>query len=110
MGGSQRSGSTGSKKQPLVVSAGWAAGGSVGWHPARTEFPLIADYLPLVEQAVTKGTRRVYSPYWATVVREWGHRHVNEPTALEISQLAERSGQAPCSAGMPAEDAAPPST
>ena len=47
--------------------------------PARTEFPLIADYLPLVEQAVTTGTLRVYGPYWAKVVREWGHRHVNEP-------------------------------
>ena len=58
--------------------------------PARAEFPLIADYIPLVEKAVTKGTRRVYSPYWAKVVREWGHRHVNEPTALEISQLAEQ--------------------
>ena len=58
--------------------------------PARTEFPLIADYIPLVEKAVTKGTRRVYGPYWAKVVREWGHRHVNEPTALEISQLAEQ--------------------
>jgi integrase/recombinase XerC len=58
--------------------------------PARTEVPLIADYIPLVEQAVTTGTRRVYSPYWAKVVREWGHRRVNEPTALEISQLAEQ--------------------
>ena len=58
--------------------------------PARTEFPLIADYIPLVEKAVTKGTRRVYGPYWAKVVREWGHRRVNEPTALEISQLAEQ--------------------
>jgi hypothetical protein len=28
--------------------------------PARAEFPLIADYIPLVEQAVTEGTRRVY--------------------------------------------------
>ena len=58
--------------------------------PASAEFPLIADYLPLVEKAVTKGTRRVYGPYWAKVVREWGHRRVNEPTALEISQLAEQ--------------------
>ena len=58
--------------------------------PASAEFPLIADYIPLVEKAVTKGTRRVYGPYWAKVVREWGHRRVNEPTALEISQLAEQ--------------------
>jgi integrase/recombinase XerC len=58
--------------------------------PTTAEFPLIADYIPLVEKAVTKGTRRVYSPYWAKVVREWGHRRVNEPTALEISQLAEQ--------------------
>ena len=58
--------------------------------PARAEVPLIADYIPLVEKAVTTGTRRVYGPYWAKVVREWGHRRVNEPTALEISQLAEQ--------------------
>ena len=58
--------------------------------PASADFPLIADYIPLVEKAVGKGTRRVYSPYWARVVREWGHRRVNEPTALEISQLAEQ--------------------
>jgi len=58
--------------------------------PAMVEFRLIADYIPLVEKAVTKGTRRVYGPYWARVVREWGHRRVNEPTALEISQLAEQ--------------------
>jgi len=58
--------------------------------PAMVEFPLIADYIPLVEKAVTKGTRRVYGPYWARVVREWGYRRVNEPTALEISQLAEQ--------------------
>ena len=54
------------------------------------EFPLIADNIPLVEEAVTKETRRVYGPYWARVVREWGYRRVNEPTALEISQLAEQ--------------------
>ena len=58
--------------------------------PAVVEFPLNADYIPLVEKAVTKGTRRVYGPYWARVVREWGYRRVNEPTALEISQLAEQ--------------------
>ena len=58
--------------------------------PAMVEFPLIADYIPLVEKAVTKGTRRVYGPYCARVVRESGYRRVNEPTALEISQLAEQ--------------------
>ena len=40
--------------------------------PARAEFPLIADYMPLVEKAVTRGTRRVYGPYWAKVVRVIG--------------------------------------
>ena len=79
--------------------------------PARTEFPLIADYIPLVEQAVTKGTRRVYGPYWATVVREWGHRHVNGPAALEISQLAEqvRAGAVQGRRGMPVGGVGPPS-
>ena len=59
--------------------------------PAMVEFPLIADYIPLVEKAVTKGTRRVYGPYWARVVREWGYRRVNEPTAGD--QPARRTGQ-----------------
>ena len=58
--------------------------------PTDAEFPLIADYIPLVEKAVSMGTRRAYGPYWAKVVREWGHRRVNEPTALEISRLAEQ--------------------
>ena len=58
--------------------------------PAMVEFPLIANYIPLVEKAVTNGTRRVYGPYCARVVRESGYRRVNEPTALEISQLAEQ--------------------
>jgi integrase/recombinase XerD len=58
--------------------------------PAMVEFRLIADYIPPVEKAVTKVTRRVYGPYWARVVREWGYSRVNEPTALEISQLAEQ--------------------
>ncbi|HLK76614.1 MAG TPA: hypothetical protein VKU77_23610 [Streptosporangiaceae bacterium] len=77
---------------------------------AADEFPLIAEYIPLVEQAVTTGTWRVYGPYWAKVVREWGHRRVSEPAALEISQLAEQVRAGAVQRRNAAEGAAPPST
>jgi hypothetical protein len=78
--------------------------------PARAEFPLIADYIPLVEKAVTKGTRRVYGPYWAKVVRNGDTGTSTSPPRSRSASSLSRSGQAPCSAGMPAEGAAPPST
>jgi integrase/recombinase XerC len=53
------------------------------------EIPTFADYIPLVSQAVTDGTRRVYSTYWNRVVKAWGPRPITSVTPLEISQLAE---------------------
>jgi site-specific recombinase XerD len=38
---------------------------------------------------VSSGTRRVYSTYWTRILEVWGSRRVDEPTALEIRQLAE---------------------
>lgn len=55
--------------------------------------PTFADYIPRVSQAVTDGTRRVYSTYWGRVLEAWSHRRLDEPTALEITQLAERTRQ-----------------
>ena len=41
--------------------------------PAGTsEIPTFADYIPRVSQAVSDGTRRVYSTYWNRVVEAWG--------------------------------------
>jgi integrase/recombinase XerC len=54
-----------------------------------TEIPTFAEYIPLVSQAVSDGTRRVYGTYWNRVVKAWGPRLITSVTPLEISQLAE---------------------
>ncbi len=54
-----------------------------------SEIPTFADYIPQVSQAVSHGTRRVYSTYWNRVVKAWGPRPITSVTPLEISQLAE---------------------
>jgi integrase len=54
-----------------------------------TQIPTFADYIPRVSQAVTDGTRRVYSTYWNHVVKAWGPRPITSVTPLEISHLAE---------------------
>ncbi|MEV0088687.1 site-specific integrase [Saccharopolyspora sp. NPDC050642] len=53
--------------------------------------PTFAEYIPKVADAVSAGTRRVYSSYWKRVEAEWGQRRLDEPTALEIKQLAEKT-------------------
>lgn len=54
-----------------------------------TQIPTFADYIPLVSQAVSDGTRRAYSTYWNRVVKAWGPRPITSVTPLEISHLAE---------------------
>lgn len=51
--------------------------------------PTFDEYIPKVSAAVTPGTRRVYSSYWTRIQQHWGHRRLDEPTPLEIKQLAE---------------------
>jgi integrase/recombinase XerC len=63
--------------------------------PERVPVPIFADYIPRVSDAVSDGTRRVYSSYWNQVLSRWGPRSLAEVTALDISQLA---GQARASA------------
>jgi integrase/recombinase XerC len=58
---------------------------------APTTMPTFADYIDRVEQAVSDGTRRAYRSYWQRVRETWGTRRLDEPTALEIKQLAERA-------------------
>jgi len=58
--------------------------------PGRpSEIPTFADYIPRVSQAVSIGTRRVYSTYWNRVVEAWGPRLITSVSPLEISQLTE---------------------
>ncbi|GAA2779063.1 tyrosine-type recombinase/integrase [Crossiella cryophila] len=59
--------------------------------PAPTApMPLIREYLPRVANAVPVGTRRAYQPYWQRIITAWGERRLDEPTPLEIKQLAEQ--------------------
>jgi integrase/recombinase XerC len=58
-------------------------------HTSRP-MPTFDEYIQRVSQAVTGGTRRVYSTYWNRVREAWGSRRLDEPTPLEIKQLAER--------------------
>jgi integrase/recombinase XerC len=54
------------------------------------DIPLLADYIPRVSEAVSSGTRRVYSPYWNRVLKVWGPRPLTDVTALDVSQLSEQ--------------------
>lgn len=56
----------------------------------QREIPTFADYIPRVSEAVTSGTRRVYSSYWNRVANVWGQRLLTEVTALDISRLCEQ--------------------
>ena len=56
---------------------------------ASPDIPTFADYIPRVSQAVSDGTRRVYSTYWNRVIEAWGPRLITSVSPLEISQLAE---------------------
>ncbi len=52
--------------------------------------PTFDEYIDRVAEVVTAGTRRVYDTYWRRVREVWGGRRLDEPTPLEIKQLAER--------------------
>ncbi|MEV4824588.1 site-specific integrase [Micromonospora sp. NPDC049274] len=52
--------------------------------------PTFDEYIDRVAEAVTAGTGRVYGTYWKRVREVWGSRRLDEPSPLEIRQLAER--------------------
>jgi integrase/recombinase XerC len=58
--------------------------------PVPATMPTFDDYIDRVAEAVSDGVRRAYGSYWNRIRREWGRRRLNEPTPLEIKQLAER--------------------
>jgi integrase/recombinase XerC len=55
-----------------------------------TEMPTFDDYIERVAQAVSDGTRKLYTSYWNRIRQVWGDRRLDEPTPLEIKQLAMR--------------------
>jgi integrase/recombinase XerC len=56
---------------------------------APVAVPTFDEYVWQVAQAVSPGTRRVYSSYWHRICQHWGTRRITEPTPLEIKRLAE---------------------
>jgi integrase len=59
--------------------------------PQQSPAVLLADYIPRVAEAVSDGSRRVYSSYWNRIISDWGTRSLTEVTALDISAMAERT-------------------
>lgn len=55
----------------------------------RVPAPTFAEYIPIVSEAVTDGTRRIYGSYWDRIIEHWGSRHLDEPIPSEIKQLVE---------------------
>jgi site-specific recombinase XerD len=53
--------------------------------------PTFTEYIDRVEQAVSDGARRAYRSYWQRIRETWGTRRLDEPTPLEVKQLAERA-------------------
>jgi integrase/recombinase XerC len=58
---------------------------------AAPDVPTFDVYIARASDAVTSGTLRVYETYWNRVRDVWGDRRLDEPTALEIRQLAEKT-------------------
>jgi len=46
----------------------------------RPPVPTFAEYVPVVSEAVSAGTRRPYGSYWNRVIDQWGTRRLDEPT------------------------------
>ncbi|MDP9792925.1 integrase [Catenuloplanes nepalensis] len=59
--------------------------------PPTAQIPTFTTYIRQVAESVSPGTRRIYSTYWKRIEDVWGDRRLDEPTALEIRQLAERT-------------------
>jgi integrase len=57
---------------------------------ASAAVPTFDEYVWQVAEAVSPGTRRVYSSYWQRICQLWGTRRITEPTPLEIKRLAEQ--------------------
>jgi integrase len=56
--------------------------------PTPQTVPTLGDYIEQVIPSVGDGARRTYGSYWNRIRQAWGSRRLDEPTPLEIQQLA----------------------
>lgn len=70
----------------LLAKMGLSPEDLLGTSAPKPQAPTFADYIPEVAK---RGTKRVNGTYWNRILEHWGHRHLDEPTTLEIQQLAE---------------------
>ncbi len=61
----------------------------LGATPDRPPAPAFAEYIPVVADAVSAGTRRVYASYWRRILEQWGERRLDEPDPSEIKRLVD---------------------
>jgi len=73
----------------LLARMGVTAEDLVSEPVARPLLPTFAEYIPVVSDAVSDGTRRVYTSYWNRILEHWGHRRLDEPTPSQVKQLVE---------------------
>ncbi|WP_232840353.1 MULTISPECIES: tyrosine-type recombinase/integrase [Nocardia] len=61
--------------------------------PSATHGPMptFAGYVPQVSAVVSAGTRRTYRPYWSQLTTHWPDRRIDEPTALELQALVQKT-------------------
>lgn len=53
----------------------------------RPPIPTFGEYIPVVSDVVSDGTRRVYGSYWNRILDQWADRRLDEPSPSEIKQL-----------------------
>lgn len=58
--------------------------------PQTRSVPTFNEFLDRVTPGISVGTARAYGTYWNRIRAEWGERRIDEPTGLEIQQMAER--------------------
>ncbi|MFD2415432.1 hypothetical protein [Amycolatopsis pigmentata] len=73
----------------LLTRMGITAHDLINQPVPRTPLPTFAEYIPVVSDAVSEGTRRVYTSYWNRINEHWGHRRLDEPTPSQIKHLVE---------------------
>jgi integrase/recombinase XerC len=74
----------------VLAGLGVTAEDLVNGPTVRKPMPTFRTYIPIVSNAVTSGTRRVYESYWNRILGEWPDRRLDEPTPTEIKALAEK--------------------
>jgi integrase/recombinase XerC len=73
----------------LLTRMGITAHDLINQPATPTLLPTFAEYIPVVSNAVSEGTRRVYTSYWNRINEHWGHRRLDEPTPSQIKHLVE---------------------